>query len=328
MDSVDDDDVSEAHLTRHHSEFQVTSPRSAAARFKSRYTIHRSLSHASSVTSALPGLQIDQYEDPSADDDPLGLQLVCDHHDSAGDIIFVHGLGGTAWRTWCWNRDRKNFWPVWLADEDALSSFRIFSFGYNANFKGAGTNLTIHDFAKSLLLDMLTFSGEPRQSQERIGDAGRKIIFVVHSMGGLVVKRAYLMGKQDSQFASIVSRVHGVVFLATPHRGSQFAKMLNNILSKSPLGPPPKAYVADLDGESSTIQDINEQFRHVCADLHLVSFFETLKTSVGLGKVMVRRCENADDSVLTRLDCGKGFCRASASRRNVQRPQCRSPYRV
>jgi pimeloyl-ACP methyl ester carboxylesterase len=114
-----------------------------------------------------------------------------------------------------------------------------------------------------------------------------KIIFVAHSMGGLVVKKAFLLGKQDDQFADIVANVHGVIFLATPHRGAQHATTLNNILASTPLGPPPKAYVNDLGLQSNALQEINEQFRHCCDKLSLVSFFETLKTSFGMTKAIV-----------------------------------------
>ena len=166
-----------------------------------------------------------------------------------------------------------------------LSSCRIFTFGYNSNFKGAATNLTILDFAKELLFEMLTFT------EDHVGGhlsvAQTPIIFVAHSMGGLVVKKAYILGRSDSEYAQIISNVYGIVFLATPHRGAQYAKMLNNILSTAPLGAPPKAYIADLDTHSSALQDINEQFGKLCNELSLFSFFETLKTSFGLTKLVI-----------------------------------------
>ncbi|KAL8823269.1 MAG: hypothetical protein Q9191_006015 [Dirinaria sp. TL-2023a] len=101
-------------------------------------------------------------------------------------------------------------------------------------------------------------------------------------MGGLVVKKAYILGKHGDKYAGIISKVHGIVFLATPHKGSQYAKLLNNILSTAPLGAPPKAYVADLDTHAHAIQDINEQFRSSCTNLALVSFFETQKIGLGV----------------------------------------------
>lgn len=202
--------------------------------------------------------------------------------------MFVHGLGGSERKTWSWNHNTEHFWPTWLADDEELSSYRIFTFGYNSNFKGAGTNLGIIDFAKDLLFQMLTYSGHlgwDEAEHKLIGHG--PIIFVCHSMGGLVVKKAYILGIHDKEYASIISQTYGIVFLATPHRGAQYAKILNNILATAPLGAPPKAYVADLDTRSAALQDINEQFRTVCGTLALASFFETLKTSLGVTKTIV-----------------------------------------
>lgn len=220
--------------------------------------------------------------------DLLGLQLLYDNIEPDGDIVFVHGLGGTAMRTWSWKRDVSYFWPAWLTEEPGLSKFRIFSFGYNSNFKGAGTNLNTIDFAKDLLYSMLTFSGGLGEgTYERMTIGSKPIIFVAHSMGGLVVKKAHVLGKHDKQYSRLIAQVYGIVFLATPHRGAQYAKILNNILSTCPLGMPPKAYVAELDMHSGSLQDINEQFRVGCENLELASFFETQKTSFGLTKVLV-----------------------------------------
>ena len=194
----------------------------------------------------------------------------------------MHGLGGSALKTWSWKRDTAQFWPAWLRDDEQLYNMRVFTFAYNSNFRGSATNLNITDFAKDLLFHLLTFS---QGDSEPIGS--RPILFVAHSMGGLVVKRAYIVGKHDPQFSAIMAQVHGMLFLATPHRGSQYAKVLNNILSTAPTGAPPKAYVASLDAQSEALQDINEQFRKICHDLVLVSFWETAKINFGLTKAHV-----------------------------------------
>ena len=161
----------------------------------------------------------------------------------------------------------------------------------NSNFKGAGTNLNIIDFAKELLFQMLVFSAGIRDQSISIGR--QPIIFVAHSMGGLVVKKAYVLGKHDGQYSKIISQTHGIMFLATPHRGAHYAKILNNILSTTPFGAPPKAYVDDLDIHSRILQDINEQFRTQCGEVPLVSFFETQKTNFGLKGILIVEKESA-----------------------------------
>ncbi|KAK4102353.1 hypothetical protein N658DRAFT_470033 [Parathielavia hyrcaniae] len=80
----------------------------------------------------------------------------------------------------------------------------------------------------------------------------------------------------------MISHVHGIVFLSTPHRGSSHASSLNNLLSVM-IGTSSKVYLAELDSRSTSIEDINEQFRSVSDPLHLVSMYETLPTRVSPG---------------------------------------------
>jgi hypothetical protein len=111
-------------------------------------------------------------------------------------------------------------------------------------------------------------------------------MFVVHSMGGLVVKKAFILGLHDPAYRDIIDKFCGIIFLATPHRGSAFAESLNILLSYSPLKHSPKLYVAELQKNSHTLHEINEQFRHLVSKLSVVSFFETIQTTVGLKKLV------------------------------------------
>jgi len=97
---------------------------------------------------------------------------------------------------------------------------------------------------------------------------------------------AYVIGKTDDQYINMMAQTYGIVFLGTPHRGSGFAQTLNNILRATP-NTGTKFYLNELEKGSTTLQDINEQFRNVCGELALVSFHETLKTSIGPTKAMV-----------------------------------------
>ena len=94
--------------------------------------------------------------------------------------------------------------------------------------------------------------------------------------------QAYIVGRSDEQYASIVSQIQGMLFLATPHRGSASADTLNNILRTTP-GLSAKLYISELERSSNSLQDINEQFRTTCTNVELVSLYETQRTNMGLG---------------------------------------------
>jgi hypothetical protein len=103
--------------------------------------------------------------------DPLGLTLVntnnVQHPD--GDIIFVHGVGGTSQKSWSYQHDPAWFWPPWLSSEPELSKFRIFTYGYNANVKGSEPVVNITDFARDLLVRMLTYATGFDEDSQPIG---------------------------------------------------------------------------------------------------------------------------------------------------------------
>lgn len=77
-----------------------------------------------------------------------------------------------------------------------------------------------------------------------------------------------------------------IVFLGTPHRGSDLAGTLNRLLSIT-IGF--KSFVRELMANSSTLESINEEFRHCSKNLKLWSFYETQPTSTGPGRSSVRK---------------------------------------
>ncbi|KAI0389418.1 hypothetical protein F5Y17DRAFT_472938 [Xylariaceae sp. FL0594] len=154
---------------------------------------------------------------------------------------------------------------LFLPSEQDMDGARICTFGYNANWHGTTKTIaSITDFAKELLYEMRF--GKDRDGKD-LDLASHPTIFVTHSMGGLVVKKAYLQGLLDSTYQRIVRAVSAVVFLSTPHRGSHLAAVLHR--------------------NSAAIEDLNEQFRHVSPNLSIWSFYETSATAIGPRKLMV-----------------------------------------
>ena len=83
-----------------------------------------------------------------------------------------------------------------------------------------------------------------------------------------------------------------MVFLATPHRGADTATLLNNILHASMIYGH-KPFVSDLERNSRAIESINEDFRHYSNALELRSFYETVKTTIGVSSVLIVNKDSA-----------------------------------
>jgi hypothetical protein len=103
--------------------------------------------------------------------------------DSAS-VVAVHGLGGDWERTWTDIPSGKN----WLRDflPNQFPNSRVMSFGYDSASALSTAVSDIDDAARSLI-DRL--DGERQQEVAK----RRPIIFVAHSLGGIVVKRVCSM---------------------------------------------------------------------------------------------------------------------------------------
>ena len=167
---------------------------------------------------------------------------------------------------------------------------RIFTFGYNANFRpGEGKSIaSITDFAKELLFE-LRFGKTHEGEKFDIGET--PLIFVTHSMGGLLAKKACVLGQNDEHYKALVRSISAIIFLSTPHRGSNLAEILNRILVASFQSA--RNFITDLNRSSMALEEINEQFRHIAPRLSIWSFYETLPTSIGPRKMMVLEKDSA-----------------------------------
>ncbi|KAL8890337.1 MAG: hypothetical protein Q9215_002507 [Flavoplaca cf. flavocitrina] len=207
----------------------------------------------------------------------LGLDIIyapdCEYK---VDIVFVHGLGGASRRTWSKNADPELFWPMkFLPLEIDVCQTRILTFGYNADFRTSGNvSTSVLDFAKDLLFE-LKYAKDEIHGDLNIGDA-------------------YMQGQNDPNYEPIIKAISAITFLATPHRGTNLADLLDRIL-RSTFVTNSKLYVSELAKNSFTLQKLNEQFRHIAPRLEIISFYETQSTSIGLrsARVMILEKESS-----------------------------------
>jgi len=98
------------------------------------------------------------------------------------DIVFVHGLNGDAIESWT-DPDTKSFWPKDFLPNDTPEA-RVMTFGYNADAAFGNTTADIVDHAKDLLSSLI-------DKREEEDENRRPIIFIAHSLGGIVVKQVW-----------------------------------------------------------------------------------------------------------------------------------------
>jgi len=184
------------------------------------------------------------------------------------DVVFVHGLGGDPTTTWSATNDPEGFWPRWLAVD--LPTINVWTAGYDSHLfadalSGQGSSLS--DRASGLL-DFLTSRG--------IGQ--RPVVFVTHSLGGLVVKQMLRLchdhiAKSGKQ---LLEQTKAVVFCATPHSGSALATTVIGIL-KVVL----TKHVKQLALNDDALLDLHTWFRNWASTsgICVLSYHETKKTS-------------------------------------------------
>ncbi|UMP07136.1 AAA family ATPase [Amycolatopsis sp. EV170708-02-1] len=177
------------------------------------------------------------------------------------DVVFLHGLGGDARATWM---NGEAFWPDWLGQD--VPGVAVWSVGYAASPSGwLGRAMPIQDRAVNVLAAL-----------QNVGVGERPLVFVTHSMGGLLAKQMLRHADSSSTFASFAAMARGVVFLATPHTGADMAKVLTGL--KTVLRT--TAAGKDLARNAAHLRDLNVWYRHWVFKTGIVSlaFFEANKT--------------------------------------------------
>jgi predicted alpha/beta hydrolase family esterase len=191
-------------------------------------------------------------------------QVSCGPRDKAvADVVFLHGIQGDQKKTW--TNANGGFWPSWLAQDSA--ELGVWSLGYEAAVSAwTGTAMALYDRANNLLAQVRAAG---------IGD--RPICWVAHSLGGLLVKQ--MLRNADGlapRYKPISAATRGVVFIATPHTGSDLASVaryLGFLLRINAAGK-------ELQALSAPLFELNTWYRenHRRMGVATEVFFETQTT--------------------------------------------------
>ncbi|KAL6890894.1 hypothetical protein GGI43DRAFT_209640 [Trichoderma evansii] len=195
---------------------------------------------------------------PSPKAEALGPYVVTSVQNAKVDVVFLHGLTGHREKTWTAKGETEP-WLKTLLPKD-LPTARIITYGYDADIlnltRVAGQN-TVREHAKSLINDLGAL---------RTDTVGRPIIFVVHSLGGLVIQDALqtCTNPNDETQSDLLSSTRGVAFLGTPHAGSdleKFATVVANIVRIAKK--PNKKLLGVLKNNCQVLANVTNDFRTI-----------------------------------------------------------------
>ena len=154
-------------------------------------------------------------------------------------VVFVHGIFGDAMGTWT-NANGQTFFKFLHDTPNLGENVDIYAFGFTSNMLESGS-LKIGEAAVKLH-EYLQFSGASNYEQ---------IVFVAHSMGGLITMRELISHPE------IARKVPLLVFYATPHEGSQITNIAEHVVRN-----PAIKQMFPVDG-NDYLQQLNEDWVRV-----------------------------------------------------------------
>lgn len=163
-------------------------------------------------------------------------------------IVFIHGLGGQMFDTWVGpGTSADDCWPHWVGQDTECDTWVL---GYDAAIS------RWQDQAMSLI-DQGVHLAHRLATHE--GTSERDLVLIGHSMGELLIKKMIVQGMtlDDPTARAVAQRVRGVVFVATPHQGSELASLVQALSRLTRPNPQMEALRRD-DG---ALLELNRQFR-------------------------------------------------------------------
>lgn len=216
----------------------------------------------------------------------------------------MHGLTGNREKTW--THRNGVFWPGSLVPED-FPRARIMTFGYDADVVRLWTIASsnrLGDHGKSLVYALL-------DQREQVGQ--RPIIFVAHSLGGLVCEDALNLSDKRQSLRSILSNTLGIVFMGTPHGGSYLAAW-GSMVAKyvNVFRGTNREILKTLQPSSSDLQRTEEDFQQMLqrddVKIRVFCFYEAVMMNGTVGKIVP-----SESAILAGYD----NCSINADHRNM-----------
>ncbi|KAK0638959.1 hypothetical protein B0T16DRAFT_235197 [Cercophora newfieldiana] len=167
------------------------------------------------------------------------------------DCIAISGLASHPFGSWQPHGGDKTF--MWIRDaiSTALPGVRTAIYGYDSKLADSRSFQSISDIARGLILHLKS-AGWNRPSS-------KPIVFLAHSLGGLVLKDAIVQmaDRVDASVSSILNNVSGAIMFGVPSLGMEQSHLMAMV-----EGRPNESLVQDLsrDGGSNYVRQLNARF--------------------------------------------------------------------
>ncbi|KAH7008807.1 hypothetical protein EDB80DRAFT_576244 [Ilyonectria destructans] len=204
------------------------------------------------------------------------------------DVVAVPGLASHALGSWMSpTRDEDE---VWLRDflPPDIPNIRVLAYGYDTRLVNSESTECIQQLGTRFLELITTFRDDD-------GTNRRPIIFLGHSLGGLIIKSAlsYAHDTPQASESDLLKSCHAILFFGVPHQG-----MRSDPLDEIVKGQPNRGLIQELvvDNEdrmpSSYLNLLEAGFARTCrAKYEIVNFYELKQSSspkrIGSGPVVM-----------------------------------------
>jgi hypothetical protein len=159
-------------------------------------------------------------------------------------VVFVHGILSSGEK--CWRNSNGAYWPELLEQEPALAELGIYVYTYQTGvFSGTYSISDIVDDLKERLFNLDNVINN------------HQIIFVCHSMGGIVVRKFIVERILDIKKENLSI---GLFLVASPSLGSDYANYVNLL---SNLVGNAQANALGFSQENNWLNDLDKEFKNI-----------------------------------------------------------------
>lgn len=162
---------------------------------------------------------------------------------------------------------------MWLRDRlpQDLPQLRVVTYGYDTSLFGSKSVQDIDDLARSMVKKL--------ESIRQLGRHRKPMIFIAHSLGGIVLKRALMLmansAAVNQHLSELFRLVYMIILFGVPARGMHVSHLLPMV-----QGQPNESLIQALSRDSEYLSRLHTSFEGITSrsKIRLIAAYETRKS--------------------------------------------------